>query len=132
MKTYCNISDGFTKYPCCCCFKIIELAGYTERVYQMINVFEDIHRDHFIRVNTNTKTFQSVEEKLEDAFNDDDNAFKHGEVVALHTLPRITPTFTESEIILKQVPIIAPSGDIVCPSLSMKVGNSFLICILHS
>lgn len=106
----------------------MELAGYTDRVCEMIDVFEDIHRDHFIRVNINAKSYQSLEEKIEDASNDDDQPFKHGEVVALNTLPRIAPTFTESEIILKQIPIIAPSGDVVCPSLSMKVCGRFSAC----
>ena len=98
---------------------MVELAGYTGRVYDMINVFEDIHRDHFIRINS-SKNDQSVEEKLEDAITDN-RVFKHGQVVSLNSLPRIAPTFTDSDIVLKQVPIIAPSGNIVCPSLSLKV-----------
>ena len=93
------------------------MAGYTERVYQLIDVFEDIHRDHFIRV-TSSKNL-SLEEKIWDACLD--TQFVHGQVVAIDVLPRVTPKFTGGDIVLKNVPIVAPSGDVVCPSLTIKV-----------
>eukprot|EP00111_Clytia_hemisphaerica_P017446 TCONS_00051624-protein len=107
--------------------EIIELAGYTERVHSMLSVFEDIHKEHYIRLPA-SKSFSTVEEHLEDA-SEDHIVFSHGQVVPLNSLPRTTPTWTDGDIVLRQVPIIAPSGDVVCPSLSIKIspGSHFLI-----
>lgn len=107
--------------------EIIELAGYTDRVYEMINVFEDIHKEHYIRLPT-SKSLHTLEDELEDAL-EDHIVFKHGQVVPLNSLPRTTPSYTDGDIVLRQVPIIAPSGDVVCPSLSIKIshGTHFLI-----
>ena len=85
----------------------------------MISVFEDIHREHYVRL-PSSKSQQSLEDKLEDAF-EEHTVFLHGQVVPLQSLPRTAPTYTEGDIVLRQVPIIAPSGDVVCPSLTIKV-----------
>ena len=85
----------------------------------MVTVFEDIHEDHFIRLNS-VKSAQSLEDKIKEAL-DETLMLKHGEIVAIDEIPRVTPVFTTGDIILKKVPIITPSGDVICPELSIKV-----------
>ena len=85
----------------------------------MITVFEDIHEDHFIRQNS-VKSAQSLEDKIKEAL-DETLVLKHGEIVAIDEIPRVAPIFTTGDIVLKKVPIITPSGDVICPELSIKV-----------
>ena len=85
----------------------------------MLTVFEDIHKEHYVRL-PSTKSMSTVEDCLEEA-SEDHIVFSHGQVVPLNSLPRTAPSWTDGDIVLRQVPIIAPSGDVVCPSLTIKV-----------
>jgi len=107
--------------------EVIELAGYTDRVYEMIFVFEDIHRGHFVKT-TNSKSALTLEEEISEACVES-TGFKHGVVVSVGDIARVTPLFTNGDIMLKNVPIITPSGDVICPTLTLKIctGTHILI-----
>ena len=95
----------------------------------MITVFEDIHEDHFIRLNS-VKSAQSLEDKIKEAL-DETLVLKHGEIVAIDEIPRVATIFTTGDIVLKKVPIITPSGDVICPKLSIKVRSKHLKPSVH-
>ena len=91
----------------------------------MLHVFEDVHANRFVRSSAQET---SVEEQLANAVACP-GSLRHGEVVALGSLPRVTATCSDGSMDLRNVPIITPSGDVVCPSLTLKIkpGTHFLI-----
>jgi len=93
----------------------------------MIFVFEDIHRGHFVKT-TNSKSALTLEEEISEACVES-TGFKHGVVVSVGDIARVTPLFTNGDIMLKNVPIITPSGDVICPTLTLKIctGTHILI-----
>jgi len=109
--------------------EIIELAGYTDRVYNMVSVFEDIQQGHFKRVLSEKSSSNLIADELFEATNGGESPFRYGNVVNVSDLPRIDPTVTDGDIVLHEVPIITPAGDVVCSSLTVKLtpGVHFLI-----
>ena len=81
----------------------------------MLSVFEDVHDNNFVRLSSGTSL--AIEEA--DASNPDYLA--HGEIVPIAYMPRVTPDYNSGYFELTNVPVIAPSGDVVCPRLSIKV-----------
>ncbi|XP_041379616.1 ATP-binding cassette sub-family D member 1-like [Gigantopelta aegis] len=86
--------------------EITELAGYTARVSEMLHVFEDCNRGLYQR-NLVSKPGQ-LNGQLE----------IKGHVVD-----------TESTIDIKQLPVITPNGDVIVPSLSMKIEHGMHLLI---
>ncbi|ENN81771.1 hypothetical protein D910_02783 [Dendroctonus ponderosae] len=94
---------------------IVELAGHTARVANMFSVLEEASNGIY------HKTVVAKKETIGDfevEFNGDQPVAK-GKVFAA----------THNEIILKNVPIVTPNCDVVCPSLSvnLKSGQHLLI-----
>lgn len=86
----------------CIPIQITELAGYTARVADMFEVFEDMKRANYIRTTVNTKQ-SKPHQKIQTR------------VIAGQV------RITEKEIELVDIPVVTPNGDIVVPSLSFKV-----------
>ena len=100
--------------------QIIELAGYTHRVSQMINVFEDINEGHFVKTGklkeiSQAKNYGVMEV---DSLN---GSLGHGQVVDLHGLMKVQAKKTDGDIMLENISIITPGGDVVVPNLSLQV-----------
>ncbi|KAK0062489.1 ATP-binding cassette sub-family D member 2 [Biomphalaria pfeifferi] len=93
--------------------EITELAGYTSRVSQMFEVFEDVKLGKYQR-NTVTKqkpiktNFERISGSL----------VQKGVVID-----------TESTIIIENLPIITPNGDIIVQSLSLKIEDGMHLLI---
>jgi len=85
--------------------EITELAGYTSRVSEMFLVFEDVSKGKYQR-NTVTKTKST---KL------------HHERITGPLVPKGSVVDTDSAIIIEELPIITPNGDIIVQSLSLKM-----------
>ena len=79
--------------------EIAELMGHTDRVYNMFHVFEDVHANNFVR----TIEGSSIEEEIAHAVACP-GSLKHGEVVKLSSLPRISPVYSTGCVDLKNVP----------------------------
>ncbi|XP_045166777.2 ATP-binding cassette sub-family D member 1-like [Mercenaria mercenaria] len=87
--------------------EITELAGYTSRVYDMFTVFEDVKQGKYKRtlvVKDGQKKTGVLLEKIEGPVK------AHGEVVE-----------TERNILVENMPIITPNGDIIVKSLSLQM-----------
>jgi ABC-type uncharacterized transport system fused permease/ATPase subunit len=85
--------------------EITELAGYTSRVSQMFEVFEDVRYGRYHRETvTKQKTHKVTHERISGPL------VQKGVVID-----------TESTIIIEDLPIITPNGDIIVQSLSMKI-----------
>lgn len=98
--------------------EIVELAGHTARVENMFSVFEDAAQGKYKKTLVDNRRSDANQSFLE---------FVDGQPVAKG---KIIDTSTESsEIILKNVPIVTPNCDVVCPALSLTLrpGTHLLI-----
>ena len=99
--------------------QITELSGYAHRVSEMLIVFEDVRNGRYQR---NTPRPKSRKDSIDGA---ETALLAHGpqvgQVVDLSELSGGEVVDTESSIVLKNVPIITPTGDIVVSSLSFEV-----------
>lgn len=89
---------------------IVELAGHTARVANMFTVLEEASKGIY------HKTMVEKKEKcgdLEIEFKGDQPLAKGKMIIS-----------TNNEIILKDVPIVTPNCDVVCPSLSLELKPS--------
>ena len=102
--------------------QIIELAGYTHRVSQMINVFEDVNKGNFVKVGKSKEASPSSNfGVLEWDSTGEPERLVYGQVVDLQSMSKVPATKTDGDIMLENVSIITPSGDVVVPDLSLKV-----------
>lgn len=94
---------------------IVELAGHTARVANMFTVLEEASQGVYHKTVV-AKKEQTAEFEVE--FKGDQPVAKGKVLVA-----------TSNEIVLKNVPIVTPNCDVVCPSLSLqlKPGQHLLI-----
>ncbi|XP_064604886.1 ATP-binding cassette sub-family D member 2-like isoform X2 [Liolophura sinensis] len=92
--------------------EVTELAGYTSRVYEMLEVFDDVGHGRYKR---QTVTSQKPG--------------KHHERITGPLEMKGTVVDTDSTILIEEVPIITPNGDVIVPSLSLKIepGTHILI-----
>lgn len=95
--------------------EIVELAGYTSRVSQMLEVFDQVSHGQYRKTTVATKSLirsqslQYINGQL----------LVKGEVI----------DSPDGSIELREVPIVTPNGDVVVPSLSLRVtpGSHLLI-----
>ena len=99
-------------------WQIIELSGYTARVSEMLEVFEDVQRGHCQR-----QAARETKERKDsiDEAEQPSSVGAHGEVVDLSQMSGGEVVDTEGNIALKDVAIITPCGDVVVSSLSFEV-----------
>lgn len=95
---------------------IVELAGHTARVANMFQVLDEASRGIY---------HKTVVEKKERGVNNFEIEFRGDQPIAKGK----TMISTNNEIILKDVPIVTPNCDVVCPSLSLSLrpGQHLLI-----
>lgn len=99
--------------------EIVELAGYTARVGNMLKVFEEVQRGRYVRVSV-----------ISDSEHRDSRCpaslvFKNG-------VPLINGIVNESidgTIVIENVPIVTPNCDVVVPSLNLTVKPQMHILI---
>ncbi|KAJ1367947.1 hypothetical protein KIN20_028977 [Parelaphostrongylus tenuis] len=87
--------------------EVIELAGYTSRVHEMFNVFKEVKNSVYRRA----------------LVNGDEKANERGERLGLDTV-RIEGKVVESvddSIVLENVPIVTPNGDVVVKDMSIEI-----------
>ena len=104
--------------------QIIELSGYTTRVSEMFEVFEDVQQGHCQRQATRelTERRDSIDEVEHPS---SETVGVHGEVVDLSQMSGGEVVDTEGRIALKDVAIITPCGDVVVSSLSFEVSRYY-------
>ena len=102
--------------------KIIELSGYTARVSEMLEIFEDVQKGH-CRRQTSLEIKESERTADEAEQLSSGGLGGHGEVVDLSQMSGGEVVDTEGNIALKDVAIITPCGDVVVSSLSFEVKN---------
>ncbi|GLG93600.1 Multidrug resistance protein homolog 49 [Gryllus bimaculatus] len=101
--------------------EVVELAGYTSRVSDMLDVFEDVSQGKYYRStvsgseNKSSKN-TSVKFQLE---------FKDGQPIP----QGIIHETTDGTLSLLNVPIITPNCDVVCPNLTLKVDHDMHLLI---
>ena len=91
---------------------------------QLINVFEDINKGNFIKINKVKEILPP--ESLGGHHHrkseiDQVGGFSHGQVVDLQKLPKVAAIRTNGDMQLEHVAVITPSGDVVVPNLSLRV-----------
>ena len=103
-------------------WQIIELSGYTTRVSEMFEVFEDVQQGHCQRQATRelTERRDSIDEAEQPS---SEAVGVHGEVVDLSQMSGGEVVDTEGSIALKDVAVITPCGDVVVSSLSFEVST---------
>jgi len=105
-------------------WQIIELSGYTTRVSEMFEVFEEVQQGHCQRqaIKKLTERRDSIDEAEEPS---SEAVGVHGEVVDLSQMSGGEVVDTEGSIALKDVAIITPCGDVVVSSLSFEVSRYY-------
>jgi ABC-type uncharacterized transport system fused permease/ATPase subunit len=94
---------------------VIELAGFTQRVYDMFKLFENVK---------NTQNFDKLNENKQ-VLDKNENIQS-----SLDLKPGIV--FEESDqksIIVESIAVITPGGDVIVPSLSLKIDQGMNILI---
>jgi len=93
--------------------EITELAGYTSRVCNMFEVFEDVSKGKYERI-----AADNISESIED---------ENKKLVVAEIKGQLTES--ERDIELIDVPIITPNGDFVVKSLSLQVNEGMHLLI---
>ncbi|KAK3932272.1 ATP-binding cassette sub-family D member 2 [Frankliniella fusca] len=97
--------------------EVVELAGYTSRVGEMLDVFGDVGEGRYKRTMTSaTKQKSKGIDKLE---------FRDGQPVAKG---KITES-TDGSIALIDVPVVTPNCDVVVPSLTLVIHQGMHLLI---
>ena len=95
--------------------EIIELAGFTQRVYDMFKLFENVkNSQNFDKLNENKQSLDKNENIQ----------------LSLDLRPGIVfEESNQSSIIVDSIKVITPGGDIIVPSLSLKIDQGMNILI---
>ncbi|XP_066997046.2 ATP-binding cassette sub-family D member 2 isoform X2 [Anabrus simplex] len=101
--------------------EIVELAGYTSRVGDMLDVFEDVSKGKYCR------TMVTVSESK--MAKNDASSFKI-EFRDGQPIPKgVVHETTDGTLSLVDVPIVTPNCDVVCPNLNLSVSPGMHLLI---
>ncbi|KAI5701175.1 hypothetical protein M8J75_006745 [Diaphorina citri] len=94
--------------------EIVELAGYTSRVAEMFDVFQQVGEGHFKRTIVSSAKHKEAQLHICD-----------GQI----QIKGVVKDSLDGSFSLRNVPIVTPNGDVVVPSLSLTVkpGDHLLI-----
>ncbi|KAJ2322626.1 ATP-binding cassette long-chain fatty acid transporter pxa2, partial [Coemansia sp. RSA 2673] len=94
--------------------EIVELAGYAERVTELLTVFSEVSRGQFVK----TRVGESAEKSLQSGDDDVDIVNRRGQVVE-----------SADDVEFIDVPIVSPNGDVLVRKLNfhVKPGRHLLI-----
>uniref|UniRef100_UPI0037E72E4F ATP-binding cassette sub-family D member 1 n=1 Tax=Semicossyphus pulcher TaxID=241346 RepID=UPI0037E72E4F len=103
--------------------EVTELAGYTARVSEMLNVFEDVNEGIYRR------SADTVEEPTAGAAGGGGAVVQHGQRVCGPLQIRGHVISVEKGIRCENLPIITPTGDVVVSSLNIQVDEGMNVLI---
>jgi ABC-type uncharacterized transport system fused permease/ATPase subunit len=96
--------------------EVIELTGYTRRVYEMFRLFETIKKTSKLE----TRSSIDLNPKRDDFSLTSQDQVKLSEKIGL-----VIESKEQNSISVDSICIITPNGDIVCPSLTFKVTSIY-------
>ncbi|KAM9344342.1 LOW QUALITY PROTEIN: ATP-binding cassette sub-family D member 1 [Pholidichthys leucotaenia] len=102
--------------------KVTELAGYTSRVSEMLDVFEDVNRGIYRRST-------DMEEEEDSRAAGAGGVVQHGQRVCGPLQIRGQVISVEKGIRCENLPIITPTGDVVVSSLNIQVDDGMNVLI---
>ncbi|XP_074500998.1 ATP-binding cassette sub-family D member 1 isoform X2 [Sebastes fasciatus] len=105
--------------------EVTELAGYTSRVGEMLDVFEDVNKGVYRR----SADREEVSAEGEGAGGDGGAVVQHGQRVCGRLEIRGQVISVEKGIRCENLPIITPTGDVVVSSLNIQVDEKMNVLI---
>ncbi|KAF8370913.1 pmp-4 [Pristionchus pacificus] len=87
--------------------EIVELAGYTSRVYEMFNVFREVKKGQYQRTEPENADGSKIKRRLE--------RFDTSKITGVIRFS------DDGSIVLNEVPIVTPNGDTVVKSMSIHI-----------
>ncbi|TNM86526.1 hypothetical protein fugu_006756 [Takifugu bimaculatus] len=100
--------------------EVTELAGYTSRVSEMLDVFEDVNKGIYRRSADTEDALTGEDQKL---------LVQHGQRVCGRLQIRGHVVSVEKGIRCEDLPIITPTGDVVVSSLNIQVDEGMHVLI---
>ncbi len=92
----------------------------------MVSVFEGIKKGQYVKVKKSKDGGQSSSSVISNLSTAKKcGSFAYGEVIDLQTLPKVAATKTDGNIVLENLSVITPNGDVVIPGLSLNVSTQF-------
>lgn len=113
--------------------EVIELSGFTRRVYDMFQLFENVNRQASLsdRPQQQSKDFKALVPLSSDKDISTLPTIVYGSSLNSEQLAKLRGLVYESKdqhsIIVESISVITPNGDIIVPCLSLKVYSIFYI-----
>ena len=103
--------------------ELTKFAGFTSRVYEFLEVLEQVHAGHYRRWQTRAGRTSGRDEATPSKDGRDMASSLHEDQLAGRVIEK------DDEIEFRQVPIATPNGDLLVPSLSLHI-KSGMNCIV--
>jgi ATP-binding cassette subfamily D (ALD) protein 1 len=102
--------------------EIIELTGFTRRVYEMFHLFDTLNERRISTLTNNTQDepYQKSKYAAFESMNVKDLSRKNGTVYE---------SSDQTSILVENISVITPNGDVIVPSLSLKIEQGMNLLI---